>query len=52
MRMDCIWKYSLLGENTFYSMLDKGASIKEILEYTIVSEDEARGYSTLDDFLK
>lgn len=52
MRMECIWKYSLLGENTFYSMLDKGASIKEILEYTIVSEDEARGYSTLDDFLK
>ena len=30
----------------------KDLEFNETLEYTIVSEDEARGYSTLDDFLK
>lgn len=49
-RMDAKWNYVLLGENTFYRMNDNGASIKEILDYTIVSEAKARGYATLDNF--
>lgn len=49
-RMNCTWKYALLRENTFYSMIDNGASIKDILEYTIVTEDKARGFKTLDSF--
>ena len=49
-RMYCEWKYVLLGENTFYSQSINGASIKEILEYAIVTEKTAKGYSTLDDF--
>ena len=49
-RMDSKWNYVLLGENTFYSLYNKGASIKEILDYAIVSVAKAKGYSTLDDF--
>ena len=49
-RMDAKWNYVLLGENTFYSMYNKGASIKEILDYAIVNEAKAKGYSTLDDY--
>ena len=49
-RMDSKWNYVLLGENTFRSFHDKGASIKEILDYAIVTEAMAKGYSTLDDF--
>ncbi|WP_407432595.1 helicase-related protein [Methanobrevibacter sp.] len=49
-RMDAKWNYALLGENTFYSMYNKGAGIKEILDYTIVSEAKAKGYATLDNF--
>jgi type III restriction enzyme len=49
-RMYCEWKYVLLGENTFYTHSINGASIKEILEYTLVTEEKARGYSTLDNF--
>lgn len=49
-RMYCEWKYVLLGENTFYTYSINGASIKEILEYTIVTEQKAKGYSTLDNF--
>ncbi|WP_407432808.1 hypothetical protein [Methanobrevibacter sp.] len=48
--MDAKWNYALLGENTFYSMHKKGAGIKEILDYTIVTEAKAKGYSTLDNF--
>ncbi len=32
-RMGSEWSYVLLGENTFYSMKDKGASVKEIMEF-------------------
>ena len=49
-RMYCEWKYVLLGENTFYTYSINGASIKEILEYTLVTEQKAKGYSTLDNF--
>ena len=48
--MYCKWKYVLLGENTFYSHSINGASIIEILEYALVTEQTAKGYSTLDDF--
>ena len=49
-RMNCEWKYVLLGEKTFDSLLNRNASMKEILEYTIVTEQKAKGYSTLDNF--
>ena len=49
-RMYCEWKYVLLGENTFYTHSIKGASIKEILDYAIVTESKAKGFSTLDNF--
>ena len=48
--MDAKWNYVLLGESTFYALHNKGASIKEILDYTIVTEAKARGYATLDNF--
>ncbi len=48
--MDAKWNYVLLGENTFYSMHKKGASIKEILDYAIINEAKAKGYSTLNDY--
>ncbi|WP_298500869.1 DEAD/DEAH box helicase family protein [uncultured Methanobrevibacter sp.] len=49
-RMDAKWNYVLLGQNTFESMHNNGASIKEILDYAIVNEAKAKGYSTLDNF--
>lgn len=49
-RMYCEWKYVLLGENTFYRYSINGASIKDILEYSKVTEKNVKGYSTLDDF--
>ena len=33
-RMGCEWHYVLLGETTFYTMRDKGASIKEIMDFS------------------
>ena len=50
-RMDSKWNYTLLGENTFYSMFENSASIKEILDYNIVNESIAKGHKTLDDFM-
>ncbi len=32
-RMGCEWSYVLLGENTFYSLRNKGASVQEIMEF-------------------
>ena len=48
-RMNCIWQYVLLGENTFYSMSTKGASTEEILEYAKLTKAKIKG--TLGDFL-
>ncbi|MBF4467877.1 MAG: DEAD/DEAH box helicase family protein [Methanobrevibacter arboriphilus] len=48
-RMDSQWIYVLLGEKTFKNMMKNGASIKEILDYTILTEAKAKG--TLDDYL-
>ncbi|MDO5849074.1 MAG: DEAD/DEAH box helicase family protein [Methanobrevibacter sp.] len=44
------WEYVLLGENTFDSMYNNGASIEEILNFAIVTSDLARGFATLDSF--
>ena len=49
-RMNSQWKYVLLGEKTFYRHLKNKASIKDILEYSIITEDKAKGYATLDSF--
>lgn len=49
-RFGCIWKYVLLGEKTFYSMSDKGATTKEILEYNLMSKSKIKG--TWTRFLK
>lgn len=48
-RMDSKWNYVLLGEKTFDSWYEHGASIKEILDYTIMTEAKVKG--TLDDYL-
>lgn len=48
--LDYRWKYVLLGESTFDRMCDNGASIEEILDYAIVTEELARGQSTLDSY--
>ncbi|MEW6738532.1 MAG: DEAD/DEAH box helicase family protein [Nitrospirota bacterium] len=39
-RMDSEWSYVLLGENTFYSMRDKGASVKEIMEFAKLTKQK------------
>lgn len=49
-RMEAIWTYVLLGENTFYNMRDRGASLKEILEYAKMTKFKAAG--TLDDYFE
>lgn len=48
-RMDAEWNYVLLGEKTFDSWYERGASIKEILDYSIMTEAKVKG--TLDDYL-
>jgi type III restriction enzyme len=48
-RMDCIWSYVLLGENTFYGMSGKGANTSEILEYAKLTKAKIKG--TLGDIL-
>ena len=48
-KMDCIWHYVLLGEKTFYSMSEKGATTKEILEYVKLTKAKVKG--TLGDYL-
>ena len=45
-RMSCLWKYVLLGEKTFYSMSDKGATTEEILEYNLMSKSKVKGTLT------
>ncbi len=37
-KMDCTWKYILLGEVTFYAMSSKGATTEEILKYNLMSK--------------
>ena len=48
-RMDCDWNYTLLGENTFYGMSQKGATTQEILDYAILTKAKVKG--TLGDFI-
>lgn len=48
-RMDCTWSYVLLGETTFYSMSDKGATTEEILEYAKLTKAKVKG--TLGDYV-
>lgn len=45
-KMGCEWKYVLLGEKTFYSMSDKGATTEEILEYNLMSKSKLKGTLT------
>ncbi len=42
-RMECEWNYVLLGENTFYSMKERGASIKEIMEFAKLTSQKISG---------
>jgi type III restriction enzyme len=48
-RMNCTWSYVLLGENTFYSMSEKGATTQEILDYAKLTKAKVKG--TLGDVL-
>jgi type III restriction enzyme len=47
--MNSTWSYVLLGEKTFYSMSEKGATTKEILDYAKLTKAKIKG--TLGDFL-
>ncbi len=42
-RMGCEWHYVLLGETTFYTMRDKGASIKEIMDFSKLTRQKVSG---------
>jgi hypothetical protein len=42
-RDDGNWSYALVGENTFYSMQSKGASVGEILEYSKLTKQRVEG---------
>ncbi len=42
-RMGAEWEYILLGENTFYSMSAKGASVSEILTYSKLTKNVVQG---------
>jgi len=48
-RMNSQWYYCLLPEKSFKSMNEQGASIKEILDYAIITQEKARGFKTLDE---
>lgn len=41
-RMECEWNYVLLGENTFYSLRDKGATIKDIMEFSKLTQQKVK----------
>ena len=41
--MNSIWHYSLLDDNTFYSMLNRGASIKNMLDYCKLTNGKIEG---------
>lgn len=42
-RMYSEWVYVILGENTFYELSEKGADVKDILEYEKRSKPEVEG---------
>ncbi len=42
-RMDAVWEYVLLDENTLYGLSEKGASFPEIAEYTIMTKNKIEG---------
>ena len=42
-RMNSTWHYSLLDDNTFYSMLNRGASIKNMLDYCKLTNGKIEG---------
>ncbi|MBI5639332.1 MAG: DEAD/DEAH box helicase family protein [Nitrospirae bacterium] len=41
-RMDSGWSYVLLGETTFYSLRDKGASAREIMELSKLTQQKVK----------
>lgn len=42
-RMNATWNYSLLDDNTFYSMSNRGATTQEILEYCKLTNGKVEG---------
>ncbi|MCL5090116.1 MAG: DEAD/DEAH box helicase family protein [Candidatus Marsarchaeota archaeon] len=42
-RANCEWHYVLLGEKTFYSMKEQGATTEEILEYAKLNKSKIKG---------
>jgi len=42
-RMNAEWDYILLGENTFYSLRDKGAQAVDIFEYSKITKNKIEG---------
>ncbi|MBE3094106.1 MAG: DEAD/DEAH box helicase family protein [Actinobacteria bacterium] len=48
-RLNCMWSYVLLGENTFYRMSEQGGTTQEILDYAKLTKSKVKG--TLGDLL-
>jgi len=48
-RMNAVWNYALLGEETFGSLTKNGANTRELLEYAIMTKGKIKG--TLEDYL-
>lgn len=42
-RMNAEWEYVLLGENTFKSLAEKGATFPEIAEYAKLTKNKVEG---------
>lgn len=42
-RMNAIWNYSILDDNTFYAMSSRGASTQNILEYCKITNAKIQG---------
>ena len=42
-RMNAIWHYSILDDTTFYSMTNRGASVKDLLEYCKLTNGKIEG---------
>ncbi len=42
-RMGAEWSYVLLGENTFYNLTSKGASLRDVLDYAKITRGQLEG---------
>ena len=41
--MNSIWHYTILDDNTFYMMKDKGANLSDMLQYCELKQQKVSG---------